>query len=47
MIGVVITGHGEFPEGLLSTAKRIIGDLENVIVVATRLMKNHSIYVQD
>ena len=37
MIGVVITGHGNFPEGLLSTARRIIGDLENVIVVATRL----------
>ena len=36
MIGVVITGHGNFPEGLFSTAKRIIGDLENVIVVATQ-----------
>jgi PTS system mannose-specific IIA component len=36
MIGVVVTGHGNFPEGLLSTAKRIIGDLENIIVITTR-----------
>ena len=37
MIGVVITGHSNFPEGLLATAKRIVGDIEKVIVVATRL----------
>lgn len=37
MIGVVITGHSNFPEGLLSTAKRIVGNIEKVIVVATRL----------
>ena len=36
MIGIVVTGHGNFPQGLISTAKRIIGGLENVIVVATR-----------
>jgi PTS system mannose-specific IIA component len=36
MIGVVIAGHGDFPEGLFSTAKKIVGDLENTIVVTTR-----------
>ena len=37
MIGVVITGHGNFPKGLVSTARKIIGNLKNgVVVVATR-----------
>mgnify|MGYP001210631649 CR=1 FL=1 len=37
MIGVVVTGHGNFPAGLVATAKRIVGDPEKIIVVATRL----------
>lgn len=36
MIGVVVTGHGKFPAELISTARRIIGDLDKVIVIATR-----------
>jgi PTS system mannose-specific IIA component len=36
MIGVVITGHGKFPEALVSTARRIMGDLKGVVVVTTR-----------
>ncbi len=37
MIGVVITGHGNFPKELVSTARKIMGDLKKgVIVVTTR-----------
>lgn len=35
MIGVVITGHGNFPKELVSTARKIMGDLKNGIVVVT------------
>jgi PTS system mannose-specific IIA component len=38
MIGVVITGHGKFPKELISTARKIIGDLKkDIVVVTTRL----------
>jgi PTS system mannose-specific IIA component len=36
MIGVVIAGHGDFPKSLVSTAERILGKLENVLVVSTK-----------
>jgi len=36
MIGVVITGHGNFPKELVSTARKIIGDLKGIVVVTTR-----------
>lgn len=36
MIGIVVTGHSNLPKSLISTARRILGDLEKVSVVATR-----------
>lgn len=36
MIGVVVAGHGKFPEGLVSTTKRIMGDLREVAAIAPR-----------
>ena len=36
MIGVVITGHGNFPKELVFTARKIIGDLRDVEVITTR-----------
>ncbi|MCK4904648.1 PTS sugar transporter subunit IIA [bacterium] len=35
MIGIVITGHGNFPKGLISTARKIIGDIKKGVVVVT------------
>lgn len=42
MIGVVVTGHGKFPKELVSTARKIMGDLKNVAVVTTRQEENPS-----
>ena len=39
MIGVVITGHGKFPKELVSTARKIIGDLKKGVVVITTRYK--------
>ncbi|MDD5454794.1 MAG: PTS sugar transporter subunit IIA [Candidatus Ratteibacteria bacterium] len=36
MIGVVITGHGNFPKELISTSRKIIGNLKSVVVITTR-----------
>ncbi len=42
MIGIVITGHGNFPKELISTARKIIGDLKGIIVVTTRYKEEPS-----
>ena len=36
MIGIVIAGHSSFPQGLFTTAKKIMGKLSKVAVIATR-----------
>ena len=33
MIGIVVTGHGHFPSGLLSAIELVVGRPENVAAV--------------
>lgn len=33
MIGIVITGHGSFPKGILESLHLIAGDVENLVMV--------------
>lgn len=33
MIGIVITGHGSFPKGILKSLHLIAGDVENLVMV--------------
>lgn len=37
MVGIVITGHGEFAEGMLSAVTLLCGEQENVVTVGLHL----------